>query len=157
MTATRRLKKEMGELQANGVQGFVDFNVKEDNLLYWIVKMQPLEPPYNKGAFLIEINFPAEYPFKPPKLLFQTKVYHPNIDEKGQVCLPVVASEHWKPATKINQVLSSLLSLMHEPQPQHALRSEIGEEFIKNYKKFLKAAEDYTKKHAEKREVRKEE
>lgn len=152
MTATRRLKKEIGELQTNGVTGFVDFSVKEDNLLFWIVKMQPLKPPYSKGAFLIELNFPAEYPFKPPKILFRTKVYHPNIDEKGQVCLPVVAPEHWKPATKIEQVLTSLLALMHEPQPQHALRSDIGEEFIKNHKKFVKAAEDYTKKHAEKRD-----
>ena len=42
-------------------------------------------PPYNKGAFRIEINFPAEYPFKPPKINFKTKIYHPNIDEKGQV------------------------------------------------------------------------
>jgi ubiquitin-protein ligase len=41
--------------------------------------------PYNKGAFRIEINFPAEYPFKPPKIAFKTKIYHPNIDEKGQV------------------------------------------------------------------------
>ena len=42
-------------------------------------------PPYDKGAFRIEINFPAEYPFKPPKITFKTKIYHPNIDEKGQV------------------------------------------------------------------------
>lgn len=42
-------------------------------------------PPYNKGAFRIEVNFPAEYPFKPPKINFKTKIYHPNVDEKGQV------------------------------------------------------------------------
>lgn len=44
-------------------------------------------PPYNKGAFRIEVNFPAEYPFKPPKINFKTKIYHPNVDEKGQVSL----------------------------------------------------------------------
>ena len=49
---------------------------------YWIIKENA---PYNKGAFRIEINFPAEYPFKPPKIAFKTKIYHPNIDEKGQV------------------------------------------------------------------------
>ena len=56
--------------------------------------------PYNKGAFKIEIAFPAEYPFKPPKILFKTKIYHPNVDEKGQVCLPIINAENWKPATK---------------------------------------------------------
>lgn len=60
-------------------------------------------PPYDKGAFRIEINFPAEYPFKPPKITFKTKIYHPNIDEKGQVCLPVISAENWKPATKTDQ------------------------------------------------------
>lgn len=59
--------------------------------------------PYNKGAFRIEINFPAEYPFKPPKICFKTKIYHPNIDEKGQVCLPIISAENWKPATKTDQ------------------------------------------------------
>ena len=44
-------------------------------------------PPYNKGAFRIEVNFPAEYPFKPPKINFKTKIYHPNVDEKGQVSI----------------------------------------------------------------------
>jgi ubiquitin-protein ligase len=66
-------------------------------------------PPYNKGAFRIEINFPAEYPFKPPKINFKTKIYHPNIDEKGQVCLPIISAENWKPATKTDQgMLQSL-------------------------------------------------
>jgi len=66
-------------------------------------------PPYNKGAFRIEINFPAEYPFKPPKINFKTKIYHPNIDEKGQVCLPIISAENWKPATKTDQgILKSL-------------------------------------------------
>lgn len=63
----------------------------------------PDNAPYNKGAFRIEINFPAEYPFKPPKICFKTKIYHPNIDEKGQVCLPIISAENWKPATKTDQ------------------------------------------------------
>ena len=62
-----------------------------------------MTPPYNKGAFKIEINFPAEYPFKPPKITFKTKIYHPNIDEKGQMCLPIISPERWKPATKADQ------------------------------------------------------
>lgn len=60
-------------------------------------------PPYEKGAFRIEITFPADYPFKPPKIIFKTKIYHPNIDEKGQVCLPIINPENWKPATKTSQ------------------------------------------------------
>ena len=60
-------------------------------------------PPYNKGAFKIDINFPLDYPFKPPKITFKTKIYHPNVDEKGQVCLPIIQPENWKPATRTIQ------------------------------------------------------
>jgi ubiquitin-protein ligase len=59
--------------------------------------------PYNKGAFKISVDFPAEYPFKPPRITFLTKIYHPNIDEKGQVCLPIITPENWKPATRTEQ------------------------------------------------------
>lgn len=59
--------------------------------------------PYNKGAFKVMIDFPPEYPFKPPKLTFKTPIYHPNVDDKGQICLPIVMAENWKPATKVDQ------------------------------------------------------
>jgi ubiquitin-protein ligase len=42
--------------------------VDESNLLVWQGLLVPENPPYNKGAFLIDIIFPAEYPFKPPKV-----------------------------------------------------------------------------------------
>lgn len=73
-----------------------------DKLTQYVFYLQD-NPPYNKGAFRIEIVFPAEYPFKPPKIAFKTKIYHPNIDEKGQVCLPIISAENWKPATKTDQ------------------------------------------------------
>lgn len=59
--------------------------------------------PYDKGAFRVELIFPAEYPFKPPRITFKTKIYHPNVDEKGQVCLPIISAENWKPATRTDQ------------------------------------------------------
>lgn len=112
--------------------------------------MIPDREPYNKGAFKISIDFPPEYPFKPPKVLFLTKIYHPNIDEKGQVCLPIIAPENWKPATKTEQVINALLGLIVEPEPDHPLRAEIAEVFINDRKTFNKKADEFTKKHAEK-------
>ncbi|XP_004088790.1 ubiquitin-conjugating enzyme E2 L3-like [Nomascus leucogenys] len=100
-------------------------------------------PPYDKGAFRIEINFPAEYPFKPPKITFKTKIYH----EKGQVCLPVISAENWKPATKSDQVIQPLIALVNDPQPEHPLRADLAEA---DSKKFCKNAEEFTKKYGEK-------
>ncbi|MED6249138.1 Ubiquitin-conjugating enzyme E2 L3 [Ameca splendens] len=85
------------------MKNFRNIQVEESNLLSWQGLIVPDNPPYDKGAFRIEIIFPTEYPFKPPKITFKTKIYHPNIDEKGQVCLPVISAENWKPATKTDQ------------------------------------------------------
>ncbi|EDO33599.1 predicted protein [Nematostella vectensis] len=151
MAATKRLGKELDELRKSGTKTFRDVKVDESNILYWQGLIVPEMPPYNKGAFRIEICFPAEYPFKPPKITFKTKIYHPNIDEKGQVCLPIISPENWKPATKTEQVIQALLALVHDPEPEHPLRADLAEEYSKDKKKFMKNAEDCTKKYGEKR------
>jgi ubiquitin-conjugating enzyme E2 L3 len=48
-------------------------------------------------------------------------------------------------------VISSLLALVNDPEPEHPLRADLAEEFTKDKKKFMKNAEEHTKKHAEKR------
>merc|ERR1711872_816630 len=151
MAATRRLTKELSDIRKSDSKSFRNIIVDESNILYWTGLIVPDKAPYNKGAFKVDINFPAEYPFKPPKVTFKTKIYHPNIDEKGQVCLPIISTENWKPATKTDQVIQSLVALVNDPEPDHPLRGEVAEEFSRDKKKFLKSAEEFTKKHAEKR------
>ncbi|XP_076473009.1 ubiquitin-conjugating enzyme E2 L3-like [Babylonia areolata] len=151
MAATKRLGKELEEIRKSPPKALREINVDESNMLCWSGLLAPDNAPYNKGAFRIEINFPAEYPFKPPKVTFKTKIYHPNIDEKGQVCLPIISAENWKPATKTDQVVRSLIELINAPEPEHPLRADLAEEFTKDRKKFMKNAEDFTKKHSEKR------
>ncbi|ELW67267.1 Ubiquitin-conjugating enzyme E2 L3 [Tupaia chinensis] len=112
-----------------------DFKFKErviweEYTVFWSLCRNP---PYDKGAFRIEINFPAEYPFKPLKISFKTKIYHPNINEKGQICLPVISAENWKPATKTDQ---SLIALVNDPQPEQPLWADLAEEYCKDHKKF---------------------
>ncbi|ERL93059.1 hypothetical protein D910_10361 [Dendroctonus ponderosae] len=103
LVGKEKASEELGDIRNSGLKFFRDIQVDETNILTWQGLIVPDSPPYNKGAFKIEINFPAEYPFKPPKINFKTKIYHPNIDEKGQVCLPIISAENWKPATKTDQ------------------------------------------------------
>jgi len=151
MAATRRLQKELQDIRKAGLKSFREIIVDEQNILQWQGLLVPDAPPFSKGAFKIDIQFPAEYPFKPPKISFKTRIYHPNVDEKGQVCLPIVAAENWKPATKTDQVIQALVALINEPEPGHPLRGDLAEEYLKDRKKFMKNAEDFTKKHSEKR------
>lgn len=70
---------------------------------------------------------------------------------QGQVCLPIVSVENWKPATKTDQVIQALVALVNEPEPEHPLRTDLAEEYTRDRKKFFKNAEDFTKKFSEKR------
>lgn len=149
--ATKRLQKELEDLHKSGNPSFRNITVNDTNTFVWQGLIVPSNQPYNKGAFRIELCFPQEYPFKPPKLTFLTQIYHPNIDEKGLVCLPIISSENWKPATRTTQVIDSLVALVNDPEPEHPLRADLAQEFLTDKKKFIKAAEDFTKKYAEKR------
>eukprot|EP00090_Calanus_glacialis_P008150 TRINITY_DN16478_c0_g1_i1.p1 TRINITY_DN16478_c0_g1~~TRINITY_DN16478_c0_g1_i1.p1 ORF type:complete len:155 (+),score=62.26 TRINITY_DN16478_c0_g1_i1:46-510(+) len=151
MAATRRLQKELADLKVSNNKSFRNIQVDESNILFWSGLLVPDKAPYNKGAFLINLEFPTEYPFKPPKVNFKTPIYHPNIDEKGQVCLPIVSAESWKPATKTEQVIQSLVGLVNDPEPDHPLRADLAEEFTKDKKKFFKKAEEFTLKNSAKR------
>jgi len=151
MAATRRLTKELNDIKKSGQKVLRNIIVDEGNVLNWNGLVCSDDPPYNKGAFKIEIQFPAEYPFKPPKVTFKTKIYHPNIDEKGQVCLPIISPENWKPATKTDQVIQALLALINDPEPDHPLRGDVAEEYTKSRAQFMKKAEECTKKFGEPR------
>ncbi|CAB3402960.1 unnamed protein product [Caenorhabditis bovis] len=146
MSATRRLQKELGDLKNCGVKAYENVECDETNLLKWTVLLVPDKEPYNKGAFKVGITFPVDYPFKPPKIVFETKIYHPNIDEEGKFCLPIVTADLWKPATKTEQVMMALLSLINEPEPSHPIRADVAEEYQKDRKKFMKNAEEHTRK-----------
>ena len=143
-----RLPGEYKDLQKS--KDLRDITVDE-TFLHWSGIAVPDKPPYNKGAFKIKIDFPADYPYKPPKITFLTKIYHPNIDEQGQVNLAIINAKNWKPATKTDQVIQALVALVHNPEPENPLRADLAEEYIKDKKKFFKNAEDFTKKHSEKR------
>jgi hypothetical protein len=59
--------------------------------------MGPADSPFSGGVFFVSIHFPPDYPFKPPKVSFQTKVYHPNVNSQGSICLDIL-KEQWRQA-----------------------------------------------------------
>ncbi|KAH8411469.1 hypothetical protein KR215_005072, partial [Drosophila sulfurigaster] len=151
MSASRRLSRELSDILASKSKILRNIEASDESLLLWTGLLVPEKAPYNKGAFRIQISFPTQYPFLPPKILFKTQIYHPNINEKGEVCLSIITADNWKPTTRTEQVLQSLIDIVHSPQPEHPLRSDLAEEYVKDNKKFMKTAEEFTKKNAEKR------
>lgn len=80
--------------------------------------------PYEKGVFKLEIGIPERYPLEPPKVRFLTQIYHPNIDEGGRICLNILVMPPkggWTPSLNISTVLTSIQSLLAEPNPDDGL------------------------------------
>lgn len=78
--------------------------------------MGPPDSPYSGGVFFLLIHFPTDYPFKPPKVNFTTKIYHPNINSNGSICLDILRDQ-WSPALTISKVLLSICSMLTDPNP----------------------------------------
>jgi ubiquitin-protein ligase len=62
------------------------------------------DSPYSGGVFFLAIHFPTDYPFKPPKVNFTTRIYHPNINSNGSICLDILRDQ-WSPALTISKGL----------------------------------------------------
>lgn len=72
-------------------------SLAEDLLTY-----QQSDSPYSGGVFFLAIHFPTDYPFKPPKVNFTTRIYHPNINSNGSICLDILRDQ-WSPALTISK------------------------------------------------------
>lgn len=119
-----------------------------DNMYEWIATIiGPDESPYANGIFNVKINFPTNYPFKPPKIQFKTRIYHPNISPTGNICLDILKNK-WSPALTIGKVLLSISSLLTEPNPDDPLVVEIAELMRADINKFNEMATSYTLRYA---------
>ncbi|XP_004471087.1 ubiquitin/ISG15-conjugating enzyme E2 L6 isoform X2 [Dasypus novemcinctus] len=144
MTASKRVAKELEDLQRAPPRYLRNLFSDDANVLVWHALLLPDQPPYNLKAFDLCISFPADYPFKPPTVKFITKIYHPNVDENGQVCLPIISNENWKPCTKTYQVLEALNVLVNKPELGQPLRVELADQLTQNPELFHRTAEEFT-------------
>ena len=148
MSALKRIQKELIDLgkdpPANCSAGPID---EKDQYHWQATIMGPDDSPYAGGVFFLNIHFPTDYPFKPPKLNFTTRIYHPNINSNGSICLDIL-KDQWSPALTISKVLISLSSLLDDANPDDPLVPEIAHLYKTDKAKYDATAREWTRKYA---------
>ena len=108
----------------------------------------PAGTPYANGLFHLDIAFPGDYPFKPPHITFKTRIFHPNINSRGEICLDILKGE-WSPALTIANVLLSICSLLNDPNPDDPLMPDIAAMYRGDRQRYLNVAHSWTMKFAQ--------
>jgi ubiquitin-conjugating enzyme E2 D/E len=126
------------------------------------------DSPYAGGVFFLSITFPTDYPFKPPKVSFTTKIYHPNINANGSICLDILRDQ-WSPALTISKgtctprvfnvffykylisvflflVLLSICSMLTDPNPDDPLVPDIAHLYKTDRTRYEATAREWTRK-----------
>ena len=145
--ADRRLQRELKRLEDSPPENCSAGLVGADLYNWMATIMGPKDTPYEGGVFNLSIKFPTDYPFKPPKINFTTKIYHPNINRNGGICLDIL-KDKWSPALNITQVLLSICSLLDDPNPDDPLVPEIAKLFQSNKAKYEANAREATMRFA---------
>jgi ubiquitin-conjugating enzyme E2 D/E len=144
----KRLKTEALDLATNPLDWGSAEPVGGDLFKWTASVLGPDSSPYRGGVFTLQIAVPTDYPFRAPEVMFQTKVYHPNVKtDSGEICADIL-KEQWKPTLSIRWVLEVIRTMLDSPSIDSPLESEIAAQLKDNPKAFQATAADWTKKYA---------
>lgn len=146
---TRRIGKELADINNDPHSQIVAEPVREEDLTHLKGKFKgPPDTPYEGGTYVVDIKIPGDYPFRPPTMKFDTKVWHPNVSSvTGAICLDTLSSA-WSPVLTIKSALISLQSLLSTPEPKDPQDAEVAGMLLKNPAEFQHKAREWAVKFA---------
>jgi ubiquitin-conjugating enzyme E2 D/E len=146
--ALKRITRELADLQ-NDPPLNCSAGPEDDDIFRWEGAIfGPADSPYSGGVFKLKILFPIDYPFKCPTVSFTTKIYHPNINSAGIICLDILKT-NWSPALTISKVLLSICSLLTDPNPNDPLMPDIADLYKKSPEEYAANARAWTLQYAQ--------
>ncbi|KAI3637764.1 hypothetical protein MIR68_003471 [Amoeboaphelidium protococcarum] len=135
--ARRRLIRDLKRMQ-NDCPGGISASPPEDNIMLWnAVIIGPEETAYEDGIFRLQMEFNEEYPNKPPAVRFISKMFHPNVYQDGKLCLDILQNR-WSPTYDVAAVLTSIQSLLNDPNTSSPANAEAAQMYNENRKEYNK-------------------
>merc|ERR1712083_952914 len=136
-SARRRLMRDFKRLQEDPPAG-VSGAPTDNNIMLWnAVIFGPHDTPFEDGTFKLTISFTEEYPNKPPTVRFVSKMFHPNVYADGGICLDILQNR-WSPTYDVSAILTSIQSLLDEPNPNSPANSVAAQLYQENRREYEK-------------------
>lgn len=147
MNSARRIQKEFEKMQEEKIPG-IEAQPCSADLFHWHASLTgPEGSPYEGGTFELDIRLPARYPLEPPLVKFRTPVFHPNINNRGDICLDVL-KQQWSPALSLQKVLLSISSLLTDPNCADPLDSAAAALFRQDHASYDARCREMTRQFA---------
>jgi len=138
--SSKRLLKEF--------QSIENAKMINKNLFHWQVSISgPENSPYEGGHFQLDIRIPTDFPLHPPRIRFQTKIYHPNIHLTGDICIDILRSQ-WNSTWSIEKLLFGICSLLTDANSEDPYNARAALYYRQDRQKFNEIAKWWTKKYA---------
>ncbi|GFP59709.1 ubiquitin-conjugating enzyme E2 1 [Trichoderma asperellum] len=146
----RRIIKELQDLtEDKDNSGIHAAPVQESSLTTlkgWF--LGPGNTPYEGGKYVIKIVLDNQYPFKPPRMQFETKIWHPNVSSQtGAICLDILKT-NWSPVQTIKTALLSIRMLLENPNPSDPQDAEVANMLLTEPDSFVVMAHEWAVRHA---------
>ncbi|KAK7959355.1 ubiquitin conjugating enzyme [Apiospora aurea] len=146
----RRIAKELADIKADASSKITAEAAESTGDLTHLKASIPGPPgtPYEGGSFIVDVRIPTEYPFRPPVMKFDTRVWHPNISSQtGAICLDTLSTA-WSPVLTIKSSLLSLQSLLESPEPKDPQDAEVARMMMADPDGFNAKAHEWAISHA---------
>ena len=133
-----RLQSDLTEYNEDKIKGIDIQFPNPNNIMEMLILVDPpKETFYAGGIYEFRLNFPVTYPIDAPTLELKQKIFHPNIDYNGKVCLPLLRDD-WKPTHTLYNIICGLIFLFNSPNPKDPLNVDAGVLMNDNLEEFKK-------------------
>eukprot|EP01063_Lacrimia_lanifica_P030048 TRINITY_DN4710_c0_g4_i1.p2 TRINITY_DN4710_c0_g4~~TRINITY_DN4710_c0_g4_i1.p2 ORF type:complete len:183 (+),score=79.50 TRINITY_DN4710_c0_g4_i1:74-622(+) len=146
-SADIRVVKDLGEVDLTGSSTTLEQPDREV-MSELTLTLRPTEGFYEGGTFRFKVHIPHDYPHTPPKVTYdlergdQHRIFHPNIDEDGRVCLNILRAE-WRPVLTLKAVIFGMELLFAEPNPDDPLNKAAAQVLRRDRRTFAMIAREW--------------